>query len=141
VKCYRFRDKDAPYGRDKWSWVIWDMDYSFHYTGAAAVDFDMFKHLEKYQGPVSKIASALFRSQNGRADFQVALERLSMSTEIFLMLVDHFENEIKRVMPDQIVRWRKPESESVWRENVNGLRSFLRKRGEVVMRQWLKRKS
>jgi hypothetical protein len=101
----------------------------------------MFKHLEKYHGPVSKIAAALFRSQNGRADFQVALERLSMSTEIFLMLVDHFENEIKRVMPDQIVRWRKPESESVWRENVNGLRSFLRKRGEVVMRQWLKRKS
>jgi len=140
VKCYRFRDK-APYGRDKWTWVIWDMDYSFHYTGSAAVEFDMFKHLEKYQGPVSKISAALFRSQNGRADFQVALERLTMSTEMFLMLVDHFENEIKRNMPDQITRWRKPESITAWKENVNGLRDFLRKRGEVVMRQWLKRKS
>lgn len=139
LKCFRIEEKSVAVSVQKWNWLMWDMDYAFAFTGATAVQTDMFAHIQKSSSYLSDWLQSLLKCNAFRTDLRANLEHL-MQLEILNNTgldnyLSHFANRIKTEMPEQIHRWRKPESMSAWQENTEHQKEFFLKRKAVVEQQ------
>lgn len=141
VKCFKIEDAKAPLEKQKWNYIMWDMDYAFSYTGNEAVKTDMFKHILKSNGSFGKMFTKLMENPVFKSDLknslELFLEHELMSSEKLEQLVDEFSSRIDSDMKNHIDRWRYPSSYQEWKNNLNGLKEFLAQRS-VYLKQHIK---
>jgi hypothetical protein len=119
---------EAPYGHDgRWRFLFFDTDYGFAYTrNPEAYQINM---IEKSQSTDN--FGLLFRSllknpsfkQEFISKFQVHLNT-TFHIDTLLSRINYFEQVHAPEMENQISRWRKPESISDWKKNIQTLREF-----------------
>lgn len=129
---------DTPYcGR--WRFLFTDADYGFGYTGEHAVNTNMFEHLVSEKSIASQLFLACMNHAPFRASFENRLQNLlnghlkytSVNNEI-----TRFELELMQDMPLHIGRWRRPNNRDDWQEQVEQVRTFANKRGEIMLMNW-----
>ena len=138
-------DPEAPYYRDgRWRWMVFDMDYTF---GVNDFSDDYFKHATQTGGPDwpnPDWSTFLFRSLIQNMEFRNAFvnafsDALNTYLQPHLIIerIDAMEQVLLPEMEAHIRRWNRYPAPSVseWRTKVEAMRSFARRRPEVVWRQ------
>lgn len=127
VKTYRLGKKD------KWKWMIYDMDYGLSYVENAA-NKNMFEHLNESEAYTAQ----LFKFALGLPKFKEQFKRVAhelLKTELTASRLQSTYDEITKLYENaieyQIARWQKPYSVTSWNINVKDNRDFLQKRVEV----------
>lgn len=123
---------------DKWKWLIYDLDYGMSYTGEKAVEFNAFEKLKKHNGT----SGAIFRhilKDDGLKDKFIAryLEVLSADFSIKQLQskLESYRLKYKEDIKYQILRWRKPSSVDEWEAHIANHKTFILRRGDVVLKQ------
>ena len=136
VKCYKIDDTTVPLEKQKWNYVMWDMDYAFSYTGKDAVKTDMFKHILNSKGPFGKMFTKLMENAVFKSDLKNSLDRFLkmdlMSVQNLEKSVDEFSSRIEVEMNKHIERWRYPATHSEWKNNLIDLKVFLSQRSRYL---------
>lgn len=133
VRIYKIKSKNI---NTKWTFIPYDMDYSFAFTGTDAVKKDMFQHLfNNKNNHVSVIFTQLMQNKNYRSLFRNKFEYylsnvLSVNYQIHIL--DSISNTLLPEMNNHINRWRKPNSLNKWSEYVNSNRAFILNREKYI---------
>lgn len=134
VRVMRIKDSK----KNKWFYVLKDMDCSYSYSGNEMHEFDMFAVLKSKKDPFSVIFNALMKTKVFRKKLANELNRL-MNDEFkvqnqlanYRKLVKQLENE----MTHQINRWQFPQSLNKWKYNVSNFEVFIMKRKFYILQQ------
>lgn len=137
VKCYKITDKNVDSLRQKWNFVMWDMDYSFSYTGEEAYNTDMFHHIMNSTASFAKVFKKLMKNNQFKNELRVHLEEYLNSSvmENLEHYVDEFKSGIESEMNNHIERWRYPNSMEEWEFHIQKMKEFLSKRRKVLIKQ------
>lgn len=139
VKCFKINDKSVYSEKQKWNYVMWDMDYAFAYTGNVAVNTDMFKHLTQSNAHFAKMFSLLMTNTDFKNDLKKSLLQFlnhdKMKDENLILEVEQFASTIRNEIPNHINRWRYPVSIEKWEKHVKDLNAFLIERKKVLITQ------
>lgn len=119
----------------KWTWIMYDVDYAFYYAAYNAVS----DHLNPNgTGSGDMFPTILIRSLLKNEEFKEAfLRRMAwqMNTiwteETLLPWIDAFEDRIEADMQKDCARWSR--TYSVWRDDVEDLRTFAKTRNAYML--------
>lgn len=119
----------------KWTWIMYDVDYAFYYASYDAVS----DHLNPNgTGSGDMFPTVLIRNLLTNEEFkEVFLRRMAwqMNTvwteETLLPWIDAFEDRIETDMQKDCERWSR--TYSVWRGDVDDLRSFAKTRNAYML--------
>ena len=135
---------DAPYGLDgRWRWMAFDLDFGFGMYGG----LPQHNTLEFAADPSSDFwgnppwSTFLFRNMLLNEGFtEKFVTRFSdLLNTLFLpdyvnRVIDEMAEEIESVMPENILRWKRPPNMNEWHHNINIMKSFVTQRPGF---QWL----
>lgn len=131
----------------RWRWLLYDVDFAFGHQ--LSTTFDMvewtFGYTEEHpflqegrredEQERFELNHRLMDSQRVRHEllqrFAVHLATTARE-ERALKLVERHAERIEGEMPRQIARWGRPESMEAWRESVDRMREFARRRPEIL---------
>jgi len=138
VKQYKLGGKNISEEEQKWKWMIWDMDYSYGYTGKNAVNKDMFEHVLNSGTSTGILFSVLMNDQQFRTDLRkeiVLMLNTTLDEKVQNNVIDKSAEELSDEMDRHTRRWRKPAGEKEWNENILEIKKFISKRKNVLMEQ------
>jgi hypothetical protein len=121
----------------KWRFVLHDLDLALGYS-EGLFQINLFSSLHQRNNFPGLLYQALIRDKEFKKDFIQRVNTLfqsQLSQEKWMEKIDSIQNQIKPVMKLQTRRWRKPENLSIWLEQVNQIRDFIRKRYEIYQEQ------
>ncbi len=127
-------------GSIKWRPLLFDMDLCFRSSTRVDV-FDKYFSNKPVVSPhgyesVFYLSYALNTNKGFQQKFverYVEILYTQYDTERLLSLLDEMVEEYKAEMPRQIAKWGTPSSMSRWESYVDGLRSFIRARRDVMI--------
>ena len=130
-----------PQGSDgRWRWIMYDTDFGFGLSGGYSNNtLSMALALKGPDWPNPPWSTYVFRRLTENKEFREDFIQRFMSclNSIFnqnriLALIDQYQYEIEGDIPKHIAKWRNPSSITVWRSNVNVLRTFAKKRQSYI---------
>lgn len=124
VKAYRLDKKD------KWKWLIYDMDYGLAYVNNAE-NKNMFEYLGQSKAYTARLFNFAMTLPEFREQFiSSALKYLKseLSEDTLLTIFDEWGEKYKNEIEYQISRWQKPYSVSSWEKRVEENRDFIKAR-------------
>ena len=118
----------------KWRWLLADFDLSMFSEPA-----NMFDHLHQ-NGHISitTLFFGLLKNDEFKEKFLNRYEyiiRNLLTTSYMLQHVEDFEERYQHEMARHIARWRYPGLFHIWRRNVDEMKTFMRERPEIVLKQ------
>ncbi|WP_044281524.1 CotH kinase family protein [Myxococcus stipitatus] len=138
IKFWRHRGGSATPGAGdgRWRWLMYDLDAAFA-RGAEANSLGRLLRDERMAEPFVVLFRGLMTSPGFRerfvARFHWHLDN-TFAPERVLARLDATVELLAPEMPQHIARWRYPESEASWRDEVQRLRDTLARRPEVMRR-------
>lgn len=144
VRLWRYRrdsvltDSAGKMNDGRWRFLVGDLDYGYGYIGLdLAVGYDLFKKATT-DGEFALIFSGLLKNEKFKKYFKQKFNAMlssTFSTERALKEIDRMQTVLAPEMEKQIGRWRVPYSVGKWKDNVEALREFARRRPAVVKAQ------
>jgi len=132
VKTFRASKKD------KWHWVLYDLDCGLSYTGRTAVNTNQFQRILDSEGVTALIFKFILEDKELKKQFKERfLKTLDEDLSIIHLnkLLEVYQERYSNDISGQMARWRKPRSISDWQETIQGFRSFILNRESVIKGQ------
>lgn len=141
VKFWHYKaaqNVETPNPRDgRWRWMLYDMDWGFGYNSMSTPDANLLQRA-KTVGSVGVLFSALIKNKAFTTQF-IDRYKHFMTTEFapdhLLHKIDSAQTAMKPVIRDHINRWRVIGTYKDWRNNVDVMRDFARRRRAFQVQQ------
>jgi len=124
--CYKIK-------KEKWQWMMNDLDYSLAYPGADNVNKNMFDHLKNRQAKVAILFNKLLTNKEFKSTFKAICEKRmedDLSDQRMQDCFDGLKNKLEQDIDFHIGRWRAFNREE-WEMNCQANLDFLLQRKAI----------
>jgi len=137
-------DPEAPAGKDgRWRWMVFDTDFGFGLRGGSeAFTHDTLSFATEQGGTEwpnpdwsTFLLRTLLKNETFREEFIsrfAGLLNTWFHPDRVTEILDEFQIRYQSSIPENVNRWRVPNSFNQWRNNVEGMREFGEKRPSYV---------
>ena len=119
--------------KDKWKWLVYDLDYGLGYDKR----FKPFEKILKHDGVLGAIFKTIIEDEELKTAFihryKFVLEN-TFHKDSLVSMYTLMRKAYKTEMPYQISRWRKPRNMAEWTDSTDEHINFLRQRSITVIK-------
>jgi len=130
------REKGIEAG--KWRWLLFDMDLSMGIKNVSINMFDLLKDNSKFNQIIVPLFLGLLENYEFKEKFLIRYKYVInhfFTTENMLQKIEEFEMLYEPEIERHIARWRQIKSLQVWKQEVENMKEFARKRPQIVLEQ------
>ncbi len=130
-------DENSVAKDGKWRWMLYETDWGFGYTNRHVYNMDLLNNAT-IVGSVGVVFSSLMKNKSFATKFTSTFENYLntiFKTEFVLKRIDEFDKLYSPEMSENINRWRVVGDMKKWKENVEELRVFAKKRPLIQITQ------
>lgn len=126
-----WKDLSESVNNGKWKWILKDTDYGLGFFDPNAYGYNMFTKVGKNKGPIGILFNALLKNPDFKEQFkerETEIRATTWSITHFNMKLDSISQILQPEMQYQINRWRTHISVNSWKDEVEDMRAFYKKR-------------
>jgi len=120
--------------KDKWKWLIYDLDYGLGYDPDQLV----FEKIRTHNGVLGSIFNVMMENQEMRKKFIARYQELletKLNKDNLLQRYEAFVELYSSDIQFQINRWRKPSSVTEWKANCQSHIDFIKNRQKHILKE------